>query len=41
MKKCIDCKVNEVRNNSSSLCDKCFDKDLERKVVQAPEQSWW
>lgn len=41
MKKCTDCKVNEVRNNSSSLCDKCFDKALEQKVVEQPQASWF
>lgn len=41
MKKCIDCKVNEVRNNRSSLCNKCFDKALEKKVVEQPQASWF
>lgn len=41
MKKCIDCKVNEVRNSRSNLCDKCFDKALKNKVVEQPQASWF
>lgn len=40
MKKCIEC-GDKVRNERSSLCEKCFDEALERKVVKPPEQSWW
>ncbi len=38
---CIVCEIEDVRNERSNLCQDCFDKALEEKVVEQPQASWF
>lgn len=45
MKNCIECNADITWNERSSLCEKCFEKQLVEKAlevkVESPHASWF